>query len=342
MVYYLGIETSCDDTAVALMHNEECLFNEVITHNFSDFGGVVPEYASREHMSVLPSLIDSILHDAHLSIYDLGFISVTRGPGLLGSLMVGMQYAKTLAWGLNIPLIPVHHLEAHALIAKWNSDLQFPFGILLVSGGHTCIILAREFGKYEVLGMSMDDAVGEMFDKVGRSLGFANPAGICIEKCAQHALDPIKFTEPLLNDNSMQFSFSGLKTAAMRFWDNSDKSEQTKNNLCMGLQQVVAKSLSSRLRNAWKEYAIDSWVFAGGVASNSYIRKIVSDLCHDYGKKIFIPDPKLCRDNGMMVAYTGYLYYEMYYSGRSNQKEQFNYNIEPIPDYRIDNIKTNH
>ncbi|QEK38127.1 tRNA (adenosine(37)-N6)-threonylcarbamoyltransferase complex transferase subunit TsaD [Candidatus Cytomitobacter indipagum] len=330
MVYYVGIETSCDDTAVALMKNEKCLANEIVTHNFSDFGGVVPEYASREHMSILPNLLDNILNKHNLSLTDLSFISATKGPGLLGSLMVGVQYSKSLAWGLSIPFIGVHHLEAHALIAKWNSNLEFPFGILLVSGGHTCIVLAREFGKYEILGHSIDDAVGEMLDKVGRCLGFENPAGPHMEQCAKNSNNPVKFTEPLRNDGSMNFSFSGLKTAAMRFWESSDKSEQVKSDLCLGLQQVIVKSIASRLKNTWDKYEVKSWVFAGGVASNLYIRSHLTDLCDEYGKDIFIPDPKLCRDNGMMIGYTGYLYY---------QKGMFSsYNMRPVPDYKIDQI----
>ncbi|QEK38628.1 tRNA (adenosine(37)-N6)-threonylcarbamoyltransferase complex transferase subunit TsaD [Candidatus Cytomitobacter primus] len=331
MVLYLGIETSCDDTAVALMENEKCLANEIITQDSSMFGGVVPEYASREHMDVLPKLIDSILIRNNVTLHDLSFIAATQGPGLLGSVMVGVQYAKSLAWSLNIPWIGIHHLEGHAIIAKWNSSLEFPFGILLVSGGHTCIILANELSKYEILGSSMDDAVGEMFDKVGRCMGFPNPAGPYMEEYAKKSKSAIEFTIPLKNDDSMNFSFSGLKTAAIRFWDQSDKSEQTKSDICMGLQKTVAKSLESRLENVWKSYNIKSWVFAGGVASNLYIREKITNLCEQNGKNIFIPEPKLCRDNGLMIAYTGYLYYK---KGIVSQ-----YNESAIANYKIDHIK---
>ncbi len=307
---YLGVETSCDDTTVSLMKNEECLFNEIITHDSTLFGGVVPEYASREHMSILPSLIDSALKSNNFSLKDLCFISVTKGPGLLGSLMVGVTYVKTLAWSLKIPWISINHLEGHIVVAKWKNELQFPYGALLVSGGHTCIIAAKTLGNYETLGSSMDDAVGEMFDKVGRCLGLPNPAGPYMEKLALNWKNNVKLPIPLYKDKSMSFSFSGLKTAAIRFWEQSDKSNQTKSDLCMSLQNVVYQALKSRLENAWKDCDIKSWVFAGGVASNIFIREKMKLLFEENDKKLFMPSPKLCRDNGLMIAYTGYLYYK--------------------------------
>ncbi|USO00541.1 MAG: tRNA (adenosine(37)-N6)-threonylcarbamoyltransferase complex transferase subunit TsaD [Alphaproteobacteria bacterium] len=309
MVLYLGIETSCDDTSVALMDDEVCLGYVTDTQDSSTFGGVVPEYASREHMNVLPDLIDSLLLKHNKTLFELGFIAATIGPGLLGSLMVGVTYAKSLAWSLNIPWIGVHHLEAHAMVSMWQNNFSFPFGILLVSGGHTCIIIAKELGKYEIIGSSLDDAVGEMFDKVGRKLGFDNPSGPFIEECAKNGNKVVKLPTPLYLDKSTNFSFSGLKTAAIRYWEQSDKTQQDKANLCASLQDVVTLSLCDRLQNAFGVSDLDNWCFVGGVASNLYIRNRISALCKSNGKSLFIPDPHLCRDNGVMIAYTGYKYY---------------------------------
>ncbi len=328
---YLGIETSCDDTAVSLMLNEECLANEIVTQDSSEFGGVVPEYASREHMDVLPNLISKVLKNNGYKLTDLNFIAATQGPGLHGSLMVGVTYAKTLAWSLKIPWIGVHHLEGHLIVAKWKSELKFPFGVLLVSGGHTSIIAAHDLAKYETLGSTMDDAVGEMFDKIGRCLGFPNPAGPYMEKCAQNAQNTVKLPIPLYKDTSIDFSFSGLKSAAMRFWEKSDKSEQTKSDLCMSLQNIVYESLKSRLENAWEKSDITSWAFVGGVASNLFIRERIQKLCIENGKTLFMPDPKLCRDNGLMIAYTGYLYAKKgWYSS---------YEEGTLAAYKIDSLK---
>ncbi|QEK38937.1 hypothetical protein [Candidatus Nesciobacter abundans] len=405
--FYLGIETSCDDTTVAIFNNEKCICNKTITHDYSDFGGVIPEYASRDHMTKLPGMVRECLKESNIKPNDLHCIGATVGPGLLGSLTVGVTFAKTLAWSLNIPFVSVNHLEAHLLVAKWkhaynsinvqnehinsnkqsagktlnnNNNLQngsdnnfsknesisftgldFPYGVILASGGHTLLAIATDLGKYSVLGTSLDDAVGEILDKFGRKIGLKNPAGKHIEQLAlqsEFSKNPNSFSlknpnfnlpVPLKNDKSCNFSFSGLKTAVIRKWESSDKSEKYKQNLCYALQYAISESLIERLRNALgskfhnnKEQEINNsnntsenckiknWVFVGGVASNMFIKNKLRDFAEKNGKKIFVPKPEFCSDNAAMVTYATYLYDQKNMHSGYKTEAKASYSLEDI------------
>ena len=318
-VFILGIESSCDDTSAAVIHNDQILSNIVANQEVHRlYGGVVPELASRSHQEHIVPVVETALSQANIRKDQLSAIAFTRGPGLLGSLMVGTSFAKGLAMSLGIPLIDVHHMQAH-IMAHWISGSNmvehgrlpaFPFLCLTVSGGHTQIVLVKEPLSFEVLGETIDDAAGEAFDKLAKMLGLSYPGGPAVDKLAATGnIHAFEFPKPHLP--GYQFSFSGLKTSVLYFLQKKTKEEADfiKNNLndiCASFQYAVVNILVNTLNRAAKEHGIQCIGVAGGVSANSYLRKRLVDLATENNYQLHIPKFEYCTDNAAMIAITGY------------------------------------
>lgn len=313
----LGIETSCDETAVAIVTDEgEILSHEILsqTKEHMPFGGVVPEIASRAHMNALDNLITKAMQDANITNFnELDGIAVTAGPGLIGGVIVGVMMAKGLSAVSGVPIIPVNHLEGHALtIRLTDKSVKFPFLLLLVSGGHCQILKVLGVGQYERLGISLDDALGEAFDKVAKMLGLGYPGGPIVE---QRALlgNPTRFNFPrsMVGKAHCDFSFSGLKTAVKRQVDALPNiTDVDKNDVCAAFQACVGDIIEDRIKNAIKLCQISSpeintLIVAGGVAANKYIRIRLENICNEYEFSLKAPPISLCTDNGAMIAWAG-------------------------------------
>jgi len=313
----LGIESSCDETGVAIIDQSgqilaERLYSQVELH--ADYGGVVPELASRDHVRKCLPLIKACLQDAELTIKDLDAVAYTAGPGLVGALFVGASIGESLAWALGVPSIPIHHMEAHLLVpfleASQNSSdsLKFPFLSLLVSGGHTLIVHARALGDYQVLGQSRDDAVGEAFDKVSKHMGLGYPGGPIIEKLAALAEDKVmRYPRSLLEADSLDFSFSGLKTHTLLSYQKSTKTLQDQTETAYAFQSAIVDTLYEKCARAFQQTGLNTLVIAGGVSANQALRDRFTAF-NDEGKHILFPPLKVCTDNGVMVAYAGLLH----------------------------------
>jgi N6-L-threonylcarbamoyladenine synthase len=313
----LGVESSCDETGVALYSSEKgllahALHSQVATHR--EFGGVVPELASRDHVRHIVRLVDEVLLKAELDKTAIDIIAYTAGPGLSGALLVGASFAKSLSFALNIPSLAVHHLEAHVLAAKLDSDeLDFPFIALLVSGGHTQLIEARALGDYKLLGETLDDAVGEAFDKTAKLMGFAYPGG---PKLAALADLPVvenmphipPFPRPMLNRPGFDFSFSGLKTHAMMAWRASEQTEACQMAIAKAFQEAVVETLWTKTARALEATGSRRLVVAGGVGANRTLRAAFTTRVEAMGGKVYFPRAEYCTDNGAMVAYAGCLH----------------------------------
>lgn len=307
----LGIETSCDETGIAIYDGNsnqiisEKLFSQAAKH--SDYGGVVPELASRDHVKKLIPLLSETIKESGINANALDGIAYTAGPGLRGPLLTGAALAQALGLGWGIPCIGIHHMEAHLLINLLEDPApSFPFLTLLISGGHCLIIRADDFGEYKVLGQSRDDAVGEAFDKVAKLLDLGYPGGPKIEELATRG-DPnaFDFPRPMTKDSHLDFSFSGLKTAVLyAFRSEKNPSDTFKADLAASFQEAVADTLFLKSRLAIAQNGLDQLVIGGGVASNKYIRKrLIEGL---KGNRIFFPPINRCTDNGAMVAVTGH------------------------------------
>ena len=307
----LGIETSCDETGIAIYDGNsnqiisEKLFSQAAKH--SDYGGVVPELASRDHVKKLIPLLSETIKESGINADALDGIAYTAGPGLRGPLLTGAALAQALALGWEIPCIGVHHMEAHLLINLLEDPApSFPFLTLLISGGHCLIIRADNFSEYKVLGQSRDDAVGEAFDKVAKLLDLGYPGGPKIEELATRG-DPnaFNFPRPMTKESHLDFSFSGLKTAVLyAFRSEKDPSDTFKSDLAASFQEAVADTLFLKSQLAIAQNGLDQLVIGGGVASNKYIRKrLIEGL---KGNRIFFPPINRCTDNGAMVAVTGH------------------------------------
>jgi len=304
----LGIETSCDETAAAICKNGK-IFSNIISSQqvHTKFGGVVPEIAARENEYLLNTIVDDALSEANIVLNTIDGIAVTQGPGLVGTLLTGICFAKGMAQGLSIPIIAVNHLEAH-IFANFIAEpkLKFPFICLLVSGGHTQLWLIKNINEYQLLGETLDDAAGEAFDKGARILKLGYPGGPAIEKKAvggnAHA---VKFPRGLIKSDSLNFSFSGLKTALLYFMDSYDKkkSDITINDIAASFQEAVIDVLSIKLSKAVRENNVSTCIIAGGVAANTRLRNIVTKLLPN--KKVFFPALEYCTDNAAMIAYLG-------------------------------------
>lgn len=312
----LGIESSCDETGVAIYCSEQgliadALFSQIMMHRV--YGGVVPELASRDHVKHLVPLVDEVLKKANLNKTQLDAIAYTAGPGLMGALLTGACFAKSLAFALNIPSIAVHHLEAHLLAAMLDSpDLEFPFVVLLVSGGHTQLIEARALGDYHLLGDTLDDAVGEAFDKTAKLMGIPYPGGAELARLADlnqsHDALP-KFPRPMTDRPGLDFSFSGLKTHALTAWINSAQNDVARSAISKAFQDAVVETLVIKCRRALKERVGRRLVVAGGVGANHALRAALMALMAELEGVVYFPRHAYCTDNGAMVAYAGCLHF---------------------------------
>ena len=307
----LGIETSCDDTGVAIVTDKKKILSNIVFSQIKEhapYKGVVPEIASRSHMKALDIALKNALEEADTSLEEVDAIAATAGPGLIGGVIVGTMFGKSLAYGLNKPYVAINHLEGHLLSPRITNDLEFPYLMLLVSGGHTQFVAALGLGEYKVLGSTMDDAVGEAFDKTGKMLGLEYPAGPLIEKMAKGG-DPHRFElpMPLRGRKDPDFSFSGLKTAVSGLIVNSAKKDM--NDICASFQYVVGEILKERTSKALDVFAEISdsknFAMAGGVGANQYLRAQLESALSEKGFKLYTPPMNLCTDNGAMIAWAG-------------------------------------
>jgi N6-L-threonylcarbamoyladenine synthase len=311
-VYILGIETSCDETAAAVVRDGVAVVSNVIASQIDihrQYGGVVPEVASRQHLEKITDVVDAALAGAGLSFADLSGVAVTVGPGLIGALLVGVAAAKAYAYAQKIPLMAVHHLEAH-LFANFLTypELEPPLIVLIVSGGHTSLVLVRERLVYEMLGSTRDDAAGEAFDKVARLLGLPYPGGPNLEVLAAGG-DPgaIAFPRAWLGANSLDFSFSGLKTAVQNYLKKEKSARPA--DVAASFQAAVAEVLVEKAITAARITGVSRIALAGGVAANSTVRSLLLSRAGEEALTCFIPPKELCTDNAAMVACTGYYYF---------------------------------
>ncbi len=320
----IGIETSCDETAVAIVTEDKQILSHKLVSQMSDhehFGGVVPEVAARAHLTLLKPLVQACLEEAKLSFEDLDGVAVTCGPGLIGGVMVGVMMAKSIAMVHNKPFLAVNHLAGHALVPRMTNDLEFPYLMLLVSGGHCQILIVRSPVDYEVLGTTQDDAVGECFDKCAKMLGLPYPGGPQVELAAKSGNPKAyQFPRPLKGRKEPElkctFSFSGLKSSVRRCIEVELQTQtgplapQTQSDIAASLQTAIADSLVDRMRNALalcrdKEQDITSLVVSGGVAANQLIRTRLEELAEKNQLPFYAPPLNLCTDNGVMIAWAG-------------------------------------
>jgi len=325
--YILGIESSCDDTAAAVINNGIVLSNVVATQEIhKEYGGVVPELASRAHQQNIVPVVHQALREANIDKKDLRAIAFTRGPGLMGSLLVGTSFSKSLAMGLDIPLIDVNHMQAHILahfIKTENNILpSFPFIALTISGGHTQIVRVSGYFEMEVIGTTIDDAVGEAFDKAAKILGLPFPGGHLIDKYAQKGNpQAFQFTKPKVGP--LDFSFSGLKTAILYFVQrevkkNANFVSENLEDICASIQFTIVSYLMDKLKNAVKETSIKEIAIGGGVSANSGIRAALKEAKTKYGWTTHIPKLEYCTDNAAMIAMVGELKFKEKYFAKNN------------------------
>lgn len=307
----LGIESSCDETGVALYDSEagalaEQLHSQIELHR--QYGGVVPELASRDHINRLIPLIDNTLAAANVNKNQIDAIAYTSGPGLLGAIMCGASVAKSMSFALGIPNIPIHHMEGHllaGLLDKANPP-SFPFVALLVSGGHTLLVLVKQVGEYEILGTTLDDAVGEAFDKTAKLLGLPYPGGPELAKLADDGdTNRFKLTKPMVNRPGLDFSFSGLKTQVRLLIDEQENDAHT--DIAAAFQQTIVDTLVIKCRRAIEQTSAKGLLISGGVGANKRLRQALAELCQKQKIKLHIPPPELCTDNGLMIAHAGAL-----------------------------------
>lgn len=306
----LGIETSCDETGIAIFDTERgllshCLYSQVKLH--ADYGGVVPELASRDHVRKTLPLIEQALAKAELSAQDLDGVAYTMGPGLVGALLVGACIGRSLAYGWKIPAIGVHHMEGHLLAPMLEDNPPaFPFIALLVSGGHTQLVRVDGIGHYELLGESVDDAAGEAFDKTAKLMGLDYPGGPRLAALAEQGRDQqYQFPRPMTDRPGLDFSFSGLKTFAANTIASAANDEQTRADIARAFQDAVVDTLVIKCRRALQETGLKRLVVAGGVSANKHLRAQLEQFTQSIGGQVFFPRNEFCTDNGAMIAYAG-------------------------------------
>ena len=301
----LAIETSCDETSVAVLRNDAELLSNVIASQIAShqrFGGVVPEVASRHHVEVITACIEEALLEAEVTTEDLTAVAVTYGPGLVGALLVGISAAKAFAWANGLPLIPVNHMAGHLMAARAVKELEFPLLALLVSGGHTELVYVSEAGDYKIVGETRDDAVGEAYDKVGRVMGLPYPAGRIIDELAHEGQDIYDFPRAMIKEDNLEFSFSGLKSAFINLYHNARQKGETISNvdLSASFQACVLDILMAKTKKALEKYPVKTLVVAGGVAANQGLRERLAAEITDV--EVIIPPLRLCGDNAGMIA----------------------------------------
>ncbi len=308
----LGIETSCDETGVAayaagrglLAHR---LYSQIALH--ADYGGVVPELASRDHVRKLLPLVCETLAAADLGVGDLGGVAYTAGPGLVGALLVGAAAARSLAWALEIPAIGVHHMEGHLLAPLLEPDPPAPpFVALLVSGGHSMLIEVTAIGRYRLLGDTLDDAAGEAFDKTAKLMGLPYPGGPALAKIAESGHPgAFRFTRPMTDRPGLDFSFSGLKTQVLLAWQASDRSDRTRADIARAFEEAIVETLLIKCRRAIEASGVDRLIVAGGVGANRNLRAQLAEAAAEDGFRVYFPRLEFCTDNGAMIALAGAL-----------------------------------
>ena len=319
-MYILGMESSCDETSASVVEiigekpyiRSNIVASQIDIHRL--YGGVVPEIASRAHIEAVSRITHEALDTAGITLSDLGAIAVTSSPGLIGALLVGVNFAKSLAFANNIPLVPVDHIKGHVAAAYFASDdLKPPFLALVVSGGHTSIYYIRDYADFLELGTTRDDAAGEAFDKIARVMGMPYPGGAALDKLAYEG-DPkaIKFPSPALLGDNLDFSFSGLKTSALNYINsNAQKGiEISYADVAASYTDCVVKGICKKVEDALDKSGAKTFAISGGVAANSHIRAALSRLCEKKGIKFAMPDKSLCGDNGAMIALAGYYEYK--------------------------------
>ena len=311
----LGIESSCDETGVALLRWEpdapgggllaHTLYSQIKLH--ADYGGVVPELASRDHVRKLLPLIREALAQAGLGVQDLGGVAYTAGPGLVGALLVGASVGRALAWGLGVPAIGVHHMEGHLLAPLLEEDPpEPPFVALLVSGGHSMLVEVKAIGQYTILGDTLDDAAGEAFDKTAKLMGLPYPGGPALAKLAEQGrAGAFHFSRPMTNRPGLDFSFSGLKTQVLLAWQKSDQSEQTRADVARAFEEAIVDTLIIKCRRALEASGAQRLVIAGGVGANRRLRADLAAAGEHDGFRVYFPRLAFCTDNGAMIALAG-------------------------------------
>ena len=331
----LGIETSCDETGVAIYDSEKGLlghklYSQVKLH--AAYGGVVPELASRDHINYIMPLIDDLLKDCNLKIKNIDAIAYTAGPGLSGALLVGSSVAESLACALGIKSIPIHHLEGHLLAPMLESKKpQFPFIALLVSGGHSQLIHVKEIGNYVIIGDTLDDAAGEAFDKTAQLLGLGYPGGAALSKLAENGEKNYQLPRPLLHTHGLDFSFSGLKTAVLYLVRKQAKlTNEIKANIAYAFEDSITDVLVKKSIQALKQEGLSRIIISGGVGANKTLRKKIITECEKNDFEFFFPDLKFCTDNGAMIALAG--------AFRANLTDKNNYSFSVKPRWKLSEI----
>jgi len=332
----LGIETSCDETGVAIYDDEKGLlahelYSQVKLH--ADYGGVVPELASRDHVKKTIPLIKQALADAGLTPADLDGVAYTAGPGLVGALLVGATIGRSLAYAWNLPAVAVHHMEGHLLAPMLEDNPpEFPFVALLVSGGHTMMVEVKGIGEYRILGESIDDAAGEAFDKTAKLMGLDYPGGPLLSKLAdQGTAGRFTFPRPMTDRPGMDFSFSGLKTFAANTIRGNEDDAQTRADIAYAFQEAVVDTLAIKCKRALKETGFKRLVIAGGVSANKHLRAELAALMEKLGGEVFYPRTEFCTDNGAMIAYAG--------MQRLKNQEIMDLSVKAHPRWPIDTLK---
>ncbi len=327
-MHVLGIETSCDETAVAIYDSERgllahCIHSQIDTH--AVYGGVVPELASRDHVRKTLPLIQKALADANLSKKEIDGIAYTKGPGLIGALMVGASIAKSLAFALRIPVVGLHHMESHLMaVGLEKNPPEYPFIALLVSGGHTMLVQVKQLGGYHILGESIDDAVGEAFDKTAKLLGLPYPGGPALAQLAEQGNpERFHFPRPMIHRPDLNFSFSGLKTHAVHCFKQYGDDEQTRADIARAFEEAVVDTLMQKCLRALEKTGLNTLVMVGGVASNKKLRERLLKSIEKIGGKLYFPRQEFCTDNGAMVAYNGWLHL------KAGQKEGTDIRVKP-------------
>ncbi|UKA28895.1 tRNA (adenosine(37)-N6)-threonylcarbamoyltransferase complex transferase subunit TsaD [Photobacterium damselae] len=332
----LGIETSCDETGIAIFDDEKGLlahelYSQVKLH--ADYGGVVPELASRDHVKKTIPLVKAALKSAGLTPADLDGVAYTAGPGLVGALLVGATIGRSLAYAWDLPAVAVHHMEGHLLAPMLEENApEFPFVALLVSGGHTMMVEVKGIGEYQILGESIDDAAGEAFDKTAKLMGLDYPGGPLLSKMAENGT-PGRFTfpRPMTDRPGLDFSFSGLKTFAANTIRSNGDDEQTRADIAFAFQEAVVDTLAIKCRRALKQTGLKRLVIAGGVSANKYLRQELEKLMKGMKGEVFYPRTEFCTDNGAMIAYAG--------MQRLKNKELMDLGVKAFPRWPIDQLK---
>lgn len=329
-VKIMAIESSCDETSVAVVKNGREIISNVISSQIDmhkKFGGVVPEVASRMHLEVINNIVREALEEAKITLDDIDAIAVTKGPGLVGALLVGISEAKALSYACKKPLVGVNHMKGHICAALiTHKELEPPFICLLVSGGHTYLVHVKDYNNMEVIGKTIDDACGEAYDKVARCLGMNYPGGPEVERLAKLGNDEaIDFPRVMLDKNSYNFSFSGLKTAVLNYLNNKKQKDEeiSKEDVCASFQRAVFDVLIYKTEKLMKEKNLDTLVVSGGVSANNTLREEINKMCENNSFKSYFPDKILCTDNAAMIASSGY------YEYISGVRSDLTLNVEP-------------